>query len=189
MGWRNQETREALRKKGQDREWWEQFLSDVANGDSLKALCADELLTVGETLRWISEDAERQTAFDRALKIAAEVKVLEAMEIADDDEVEVARAKLRIDTRYRQAAKWSPQRYGERSVLEHTGRVESISITLALEQATQRVIEGRVERVVEPVALAAPQEAVAERLAQRQAEADAQRDAIAEAQYLEQEEI
>lgn len=144
MGWRNQETRLALQRKGGDREWWEQFLSDVANGESLKELCGAELLTVGEVLRWVGEDEERQKAFDRALKVAAEVKVLEALEIADDDEVEVARAKLRIDTRYRQAAKWSPGRYGERSVLEHTGRVEMISITGALAEAQRRVERGRV---------------------------------------------
>lgn len=144
MGWTNQETRLALKRKGGDREWWEQFLSNVANGESLRELCQAELLAVGEVLRWVSEDDGRQKELDKALKVAAEVKVLEAMEIADDETVEVARAKLRIDTRYRQAAKWSPGRYGERSVLEHTGRVEMISITGALEEARRRVEMGRV---------------------------------------------
>ena len=66
----------------------------------------------------------------------------ECIEIADgkDGMEDVQRSKLRIDTRLFQAKSWNRKRYGDVKTLEVN---QSISITAALEQASQR-LAGRV---------------------------------------------
>lgn len=93
-------------------------------------------------LRWIHKDPIRKSRYYEAQEIGTEMIMAECIEIADgkDGMEDVQRSKLRIDTRLFQAKSWNRKRYGDVKTLEVN---QSISITAALEQASQR-LAGRV---------------------------------------------
>ena len=77
---------------------------------------------------WKDDHPEFLTAFGRAREEGFDSLASDCLEIADDerhdwklskkgaitDEVSIARARLRVDTRLKLLAKWAPKRYGEK---------------------------------------------------------------------------
>jgi hypothetical protein len=47
-------------------------------------------------------------------------------QIRTDDEA-IQRAKLRVETRLKLLAKWSPKKYGDRQQVEHSGHIQSMT--------------------------------------------------------------
>ncbi|GLX62443.1 hypothetical protein KMU_04830 [Proteus vulgaris] len=74
--------------------------------------------------RWLSENAEFRDQYAKATEQRADALFEEILEIADDvlpDSAEVAKAKLRIDTRKWSLARMSPKKYGDKVTQEITG--------------------------------------------------------------------
>lgn len=109
--------------RGRFKEWVEEnggedglltfVVAQVASGVSLRVLSESYVVDYGLLWAWVSEDSERLSRYELAQRGVAEYYVSEAPDIADNLEGDVARDKLRIDTRLKVAAKWNKQRYGE----------------------------------------------------------------------------
>lgn len=102
--------------------------AQVAHGVSLKTLCEHYLIDYGLLWAWISADGAKLQRYYEAQRGVAEYYVSETIAIADDglndtytddkgnvrvDGDVIQRSKLRIDTRFKVAAKWNRERYGE----------------------------------------------------------------------------
>lgn len=95
----------------------------VIDGESLKQIATAWKLPATRFVKWISDDDERLAQYEGALRIRADGLVHEALDIADEQkeavrengttyDPEVARDKLRIETRIKAASMWDKQRYG-----------------------------------------------------------------------------
>lgn len=90
---------------------------------------------------WKEDHPEFLAAFERAREEGFDALASDCLEIADDerhdwkltkkgvitDEVAIARARLRVETRLKLLAKWFPQRYGEK--LNITSKAETEPVT------------------------------------------------------------
>lgn len=112
MGIRNRQTREAL--KNVDEDEFTAFLDDVSDMGLTKA-CEARVWTVGATLNWIKDDDGRLEWYLNALKVKSEVLAHETLDIADGSR----EPKLQIDTRFKVAAKWHRERYGDQVTITH----------------------------------------------------------------------
>ena len=133
---------------------FENFIEQVYRGRSLKSLVEDDprLVSYEDFLRWIKRDPQRHERFKEAQEMRTEFLAGEILEIADGaNSLDAAspemvnRDKLRIDTRKWLMGAHNRKRYGESKQVEFGG---TISITEALQQAQQRVIEGEVINAV-----------------------------------------
>ena len=90
---------------------------------------------------WIKKDPQRTIRYENAQLLYAEKLGSEIIEIADAEDTaeDVQRSKLRIDSRKWLMGVYNKRRYGDTKTIELGG---SISITDALAQARNRVIEG-----------------------------------------------
>lgn len=127
---------------------FEHFIDQVAIGVSLKkALELDwRDPNYAQFLKWVFKDPGRTARYHEAQKISAEVLADEMMSIAkgEGEELrEVQRDKLIVDTiRYSLGVR-DRKRFGDTKQLEVTG---SISVTAALAEANNRVIEATYTR-------------------------------------------
>jgi hypothetical protein len=101
----------------------------LSEGISLREICRQDGMPPWQTVySWMERDASLVEAIARAREIGYDALAEECLKIADDgtnDYVEgergpqlnsehIQRSKLRIETRLKLLAKWSPKRYGER---------------------------------------------------------------------------
>ena len=109
--------------------------------EGLPAICRALDVPYGKVIGWLMADAERYAVYNRALEVQAKALVSEAVEIADegsrvvtdmtgkpllgDDgkpvvvEGDVARDKLRVDTRFRLAKYHDSRVYGDKVDINH----------------------------------------------------------------------
>lgn len=111
----------------------DEVLSRIAEGESLRSICADEGTPSKSTfLKWVSEDPELSDQYARAMEQRADSLFDEMFSIADDatndwmeregedDEAyrlngeHVQRSRLRIDTRKWALARMNPKKYGDK---------------------------------------------------------------------------
>lgn len=116
----------------------------LANGEPLRAICRDERMPAWRTVYlWISQDEAFAARIASARELGFDAIAEDALDIADDgrnDWMEkfdkegeslgyllngehVQRSKLRIETRLKLLAKWSPKKYGERIQQDITGKL------------------------------------------------------------------
>ena len=81
--------------------------------EGLPAICRALDIPYGKVIGWLMADAERYAVYNRALEVQAKALVSEAIEIADVGE-DVARDKLRVDTRFRLAKYHDSRVYGDK---------------------------------------------------------------------------
>lgn len=97
---------------------------------TLKEIAVEWRVAKGRFTEWFT--MEHAGLYDAALKVVAAEIALEALEIADAQreavkesggtyDPEVARDKLRVDTRLKLAAKFDRSRYGDAVTVQHTG--------------------------------------------------------------------
>lgn len=122
----------------------------IAQGEPLRQICRDEHMpgwvTVYEWLKKYDDFAER---FARARDLGYDAIAEETLDIADEgtnDWMEklgadgqpvgwqlngehVQRSKLRIETRLKLLAKWSPKKYGDKQQVEMSGQLATSSMT------------------------------------------------------------
>ena len=129
---------------------FERVIEDIYRGRSLQSLIQDDhrIISYEDFLRWVKRDPQRHERFKEAQEMRTEFLAGEILEIADGVEAvdpsssdTVNRDKLRIDTRKWLMGAHNRKRYGETKQIELGG---TISISEALAQANQRVIEGEV---------------------------------------------
>lgn len=123
--------------------------AQVASGVSLKVLSEHYVVDYGLLWAWLTDETERLERYELAQRGVAEYYVSEAPEIADDVEGDVARDKLRIDTRFRVAKSWNKARYGETPGLAiNVGANSLVAILQGLPSA--QVEAERQERLTAP---------------------------------------
>ena len=133
-------------------EWWEGSLDRIACGDSPQDVAAEHCILFGVFMRWVYDEdhPERRKDYEDALRIAAEARAHECIPIADNAnaEADVARDRLRIDTRMKLAGKWHRERYGDKDAGMGGGatiKVELITYTAPTDRVERVVIEGQAQ--------------------------------------------
>lgn len=152
-------TRESLARV--DEGELEAFFDDVVEVGLVKA-CEVRIWTLGAVLNWLRGSDDRWGGYQDALKARAEVRFHEGGEIVDqampDD---VAVAKLRSAWRRDEAKVWSREQYGDRVAIEKSaafgadagliGLAGALLAKLAAPVAPEKIIDGEVVQVVDPV--------------------------------------
>lgn len=123
---------------------WTPYIEDelfkrLADGESLKDICADDWLPSRETVRKrLIDDVDFQGRYARAREAQADAIFEEILEIADDarndwmkkdgdyvlDTEHVQRSKLRIEARKWMAGKLRPKVYGDKVDLSVEGAIK-----------------------------------------------------------------
>lgn len=116
----------------------ERILEGLASGKTLTSLCEPaDMPTVRAFYDWMEKDQELSSRFARAREKGYDVIADECLKIADMtalDTIEteqgkeipnsewIARSRLRVDTRLKLLAKWSPKKYGDKLEVEQLHR-------------------------------------------------------------------
>lgn len=94
----------------------------IANGRSLRSICAEDGMPPMKTIyRWLEANEEFRHQYARAREKQADYFAEEIIEIADSAEAEsaaVSKAKLQIDARKWAASKIAPKKYGDKTELD-----------------------------------------------------------------------
>lgn len=118
-----------------------EIIARLSAGEPLAAICRDEHMPAVRTVNDWMVDQAFSASIAQARAHGFDAIAAECLEIADDgsqdygrrtrpdgseyeafDAEHVQRSKLRVETRLKLLAKWDPKRYGDRAVLEHTGK-------------------------------------------------------------------
>lgn len=110
---------------------------EIANGRSLRAICADAAMpSKASVFRWLAQEEGFRDQYARAREAQADALADEILDIADDGANDtytdeegrertnadvIARSRLRVDARKWIAAKLKPKVYGEKLAAELSG--------------------------------------------------------------------
>ena len=151
----------------------DELIDDIINrislGEPLRQICRTEgYPSFVAVYEWIRQDPELSLRFARARELGYYAIAEETLDIADNatndymENIEpesgeatgyrlngehIQRSKLRVETRLKLLAKWSPKKYGDRVHQEITGadggaiKTET-NVTLSAEEAYKRMIDG-----------------------------------------------
>ena len=100
----------------------------ISDGMSLRAACSlDGSPSKQAVNKWLNADetGEVVAQYARAKEQQAEAHIDEMMEIADNEE-DVQRARLKIDTIKWTASKLKPKKYGDKINHDHGGKVQIV---------------------------------------------------------------
>lgn len=105
------------------------IIADIESGASVRKAC--EAIGVGAStfLRWVEEDGISEQ-YARAMEKRADAVFEEMFDIADGGSDDVARDRLRVDTRKWCIARMNPKKYSERLDLNHSGAVKVEAVTV-----------------------------------------------------------
>lgn len=115
-------------------------LTDAEHPRTLPEIAKEWQLPRGKFVEWFVT-AHRAT-YDSALKVLTDGMVFESLKIADDageDRDAIAKAKLRIDTKLRTAAKWDRERYGEREQSQAVVNISLVDVAKEIRELEQRL--------------------------------------------------
>lgn len=97
----------------------------LASGSSLRAICAlDSMPSASSVFLWLTKYPDFSENYAKAVEERASGLFDEMLDIADDvtpDAAEVAKARLRVDTRKWALSRMNPKKYGDKVTNEHTG--------------------------------------------------------------------
>lgn len=96
------------------------IVEGLYNGVPLRQLCRDHGISKSAVYRWFDEDAELSGRIAHAREHGYHEIADQCVEIADDKEEDPASRRVRVDTRLKLLAKWSPKSYGDKLGVEHT---------------------------------------------------------------------
>ena len=119
----------------------ESVIEGLARGTSLRTLLNDELLDSTEFFRSVSKSPVLARLYADSQRMKAELIVEEMIDIADT-EVDVVRARNRIDARRWYASKINYKKYGDKLDVQLT---HTVDISGALTEARQRSHRGDVD--------------------------------------------
>jgi hypothetical protein len=119
--------------KEERQEIYDRICVGIAEGSSLRELCADGKPSI-ETIRvWLIEDADFSAQYTRAREAQAEFYADEIIHISDT-EPDPAKARNRIDARKWKASKLAPKVYGDKLTLDG-----ELNVTIPDDQLDARV--------------------------------------------------
>ncbi len=96
--------------------------SRLAGGESLNAICGDEKMPALSTVYlWLSKRPEFLEQYVRAREEQADTLADQILQIADEENEDPQRQRLRVDARKWVASKLKPKKYGDKVDLEHSG--------------------------------------------------------------------
>lgn len=112
----------------------------LIEGESLRKICrSDDMPSASTVCRWLSQNEAFREQYAHAREAQADTLADEILDIADGsefaepDSVQVARDRLRVDSRKWLSAKMAPKRYGDAVQMKHTdadgGPVQITGIT------------------------------------------------------------
>lgn len=120
----------------------------IADGESLRAICADEAMPSTATVcKWLAEQPPFSEQYARAREAQADALFDDILEIADDgtnDWMErhsqdgealgwrengetIRRSQLRVEARKWMAGKLKPKKYGEKIEIDHSGSISTVT--------------------------------------------------------------
>lgn len=114
----------------------------IAEGDSLRKVCSEDGMPARSLVHeWLISDTDFADQYTRAREAQADTLFDEILEIADDgrndtytaedgsertDQEVIARSRLRVDARKWMAGKLRPKKYGDKTEIAHTIRIEDM---------------------------------------------------------------
>jgi hypothetical protein len=112
---------------------WSELLQRVAEGQTLKEVCASKSLPYSLVAKHIAGTPSLKAEYDAALQIWGDALAQESIGIVDGATSETASvAKLRSETRIRLAGKFDRDRYGEKAG-------PSVSVSISLGDVTREI--------------------------------------------------
>jgi hypothetical protein len=126
------------------REAFPEVISNIVSGMTIKkALAAHSgKFEQGQFMSWLYGDPERRAQYNEAKELRAEAWTSRMIELAEgEDETTLDRAKVAIETYKWLASRHSRKEYGDTKTIEMSA---TISVTAALVQAQERIIEAEV---------------------------------------------
>lgn len=124
----------------------------IANGRSLRSICAEDGMPPMKTIyRWLEANEEFRHQYARAREKQADYFAEEIIEIADSAEAEsaaVSKAKLQIDARKWAASKIAPKKYGDKTELDVKSSDGSMTPAVRLDAEEYRKIAEDVLRKI-----------------------------------------
>lgn len=122
----------------------EKICEKIANGRSLRSICAEDGVPPMKTIyRWLEANEEFRHQYARARDKQADYFAEEIIEIADSAEAEsaaVSKAKLQIDARKWAASKIAPKKYGDKQEIDVKSSDGSMRPTVRLDAEEFRKI-------------------------------------------------
>lgn len=113
---------------GYTQEIHDAILERLSQGRSLLSICRnDDMPSHATVLRWRKKYPDLDEAIPRAREEGTHTLAEECLTIADNDQLDPADRRIRIDTRLRLIGKWNRASYGDKQTVEHQGGV-SISV-------------------------------------------------------------
>ena len=122
----------------------ETICEKIANGRSLRSICAEDgMPTTSTVCKWLIENKDFSEQYARARTRQADYFFEEIVEIADSveaDSAAVAKARLQVDARKWAASKIAPKKYGEKTELDVKSSDGSMRPTVRLSVEEYRQI-------------------------------------------------
>lgn len=130
----------------------ENICEQIANGKSLRAICAeDDMPSTTTVFKWLNENQDFSEQYARARDRQADHYFEEIVEIADSVEAEsaaVAKARLQVDARKWTLSKLAPKKYGEKTELDVKSSDGSMTPTVRIDAEEYRKIAEDVLRKI-----------------------------------------
>ena len=125
----------ATAKMGRPSDYLEEVADDIcsllANGESLKTICERPGMPNRSTIyRWLRGNDDFRNNYARATEDRADAMFEDILTIADtvkEDAVEIAKAKLKIDTRKWVLSRMNPKKFSDKQSVDITTQGESIN--------------------------------------------------------------
>ncbi len=114
------------------KELGETICSRIAEGDSVRKIVKDKDMPSSSSIfRWLLDENYKWfwEQYEKARNIQAELMFEELIEIADNEEKDVMRDRLRLDTRKWYLSKVLPKKFGDKMDVTSDGKALSISIS------------------------------------------------------------
>lgn len=129
------------------------IIARLAAGESLRSICKPDDMPKESTVRlWATSDRDGFAAqYTRAREAQMDALAEDLLEIADDEDADVNRARLRVDTRKWLMSKIAPKRFGDKKSHELTGANGGPIQTLDLTHLSEDDLS-RLETILGPLA-------------------------------------
>lgn len=102
----------------------EEIVERLSKGEPLARICDDAHMPDFSTVwRWENDDDDFRNLSARGRANGTHYIADDCLRIADNEELDPADKRVRIDTRLRLIGKWNAKAYGEKQQIEHTGHI------------------------------------------------------------------
>ncbi len=96
----------------------EEITTRLANGEPMARICRDDHMPAFNTVwKWEDDDPEFKKLSLRAREYGTHFMADDCLRIADDDDLDPADKRIRIDTRLRLIGKWNAKIYGDKTLV------------------------------------------------------------------------